>query len=312
LQSSLGSPRPLEIRRGGGEDCGGAAPTGWGAGRIPAPTQEVSVFSRPLPHRIALGLVIGLAACHAPARTRTRAVTDSVASGSLDSPTAQPPVVRQSTVVAFWLQASDTLKAGEGAELLDDFRAYTAMVAPYLAAQHIDLVATTASSIIVELEGGPRRVIMLPGLDFPFGYAMVEPGYAELLLTGVSTDDELMDQVDWYFGVDDEEGDSAQQVGRGDAGGTAGRTRGALVAAGRARFADYHFPQTRHQRAGRERLLQEGRIRQQDAVLQDGVVGVAGDVQHSQAGPLQQHPLGQLLAAHARHDDVGDHGVDVP
>ena len=42
---------------------------------------------------------------------------------------------------------------------------------------------------------GVGRVIMLTGLDYPFGYVLVEPGFPETILTGVSTDTELMEQV---------------------------------------------------------------------------------------------------------------------
>ncbi len=125
------------------------------------------------------------------------------ATGTLARPTARPPVIRGPTVVAFWLPASDTLRRGQGADVLDDFRHYTAQVAPYLEAAEIALVATTAESVIVELDRGPSRVIMLAGLDFPFGYVLVEPGYPETILTGVSTDEELLDEVDWYFGLDE-------------------------------------------------------------------------------------------------------------
>lgn len=114
------------------------------------------------------------------------------------------PVVLGPTVVAFWLPASDTLGEGSGADLLDDFRAYTQLVAPLLAERGITLAVTNADSVVVELAGGPRRVIMLGGLDYPFGYVLVEPGYAESILTGVSTDDELLGEVDWYFGLDDD------------------------------------------------------------------------------------------------------------
>ena len=107
-------------------------------------------------------------------------------------------------MVAFWLPASDTLKAGEGADLLDDFRSYTGLVAPLLDQQGIKLETTTADSLIVDLENGPRRIIRLSGLDFPFGYVLVEPGYPETILTGVSTDDELLEQVSWYFGLDEQ------------------------------------------------------------------------------------------------------------
>jgi hypothetical protein len=122
--------------------------------------------------------------------------------------TAEAPVIREPTVVAFWLPAADTLAKGEVADLLGDFRAYTEQAAPVLEQDDIELIATTADSIIVELTGGPQRVIRLGGLDYPFGYVLVEPGYAEAILTGVSTDDELLDQVEWYFGLDGDDSDS--------------------------------------------------------------------------------------------------------
>jgi len=128
-------------------------------------------------------------------------------------PLEQAPLIREPTVVAFWLPASDTLKQGEGADLLDDFRSYTGLVAPLLEDQSIALVTTTADSLIVELENGPRRIIRLSGLDYPFGYVLVEPGYPETILTGVSTDDELLEQITWYFGLD-EEADSTDAKGR--------------------------------------------------------------------------------------------------
>jgi hypothetical protein len=154
--------------------------------------------------RYSILLVLSLlAACH-PRRPARVAARDS----TVPRPMSQAPVVTEPTVVAFWLSASDTLKAGEGADLLDDFRSYTALVAPDLADAGIALVATTADSVIVQTDGGHRRVVMLGGLDFPFGYVLVDPGMAETILTGVSTDDELMEQVDWYFGMDEPAPDS--------------------------------------------------------------------------------------------------------
>jgi hypothetical protein len=145
-----------------------------------------------------------LSGCHRPRPVRLAVRRDSTAL----RPISAAPVVKEPTVVAFWLPASDTLKKGEGADLLDDFRNYTALVAPDLDDEGIALVATTADSVIVESEGAPRRVVMLAGLDYPFGYVLVDPGMPETILTGVSTDDELMDQVDWYFGTDEPESDS--------------------------------------------------------------------------------------------------------
>jgi hypothetical protein len=114
-------------------------------------------------------------------------------------------VIRKPTVVAFRLPAADTLRGSLAEGLIADFRSYTALAAPRLDEMGLALVATTSDSIVVELAGGPRRVIMLGGLDFPFGYVLVEPGYPEAILTGVSTEDELLEQADWYFGSDEEE-----------------------------------------------------------------------------------------------------------
>jgi hypothetical protein len=140
------------------------------------------------------------AACRSgPARAARHGTAQPLA-----RPLEESPLIREPAVVAFWLPASDTLQPGEGADLLDDFRSYTGLVAPLLAEQGITLVSTTADSLIVELENGPRRIIRLSGLDYPFGYVLVEPGYPETILTGVSTDDELLEQVTWYFGLDEE------------------------------------------------------------------------------------------------------------
>ncbi len=173
-----------------------------------------------------------MTACN-PGRPSRTAVPDSLGW----QPLAQAPVVTEATVVAFWLPASDTL-ADAGADLLDDFRAYTAQVAPRLKEGDIVLVATTADSIIVVLDGGPRRVIPLGGLDYPFGYVLVEPGFAETILTGVSTDDELLEQVDWYFGLEDDGGESpGGQVVRGPVPlGRAASVRMARMACGGMRY----------------------------------------------------------------------------
>lgn len=114
--------------------------------------------------------------------------------------------IHDAAVVAFWLPASDTLAPGAGADLLDDFRAYTRLVEPFLADRGIPLHATNAESLLVELSGGPPRTIMLTGLDYPFGYVLLEPGFAEVILTGVSTEEELLAEVDWYFGLEEEGG----------------------------------------------------------------------------------------------------------
>ncbi|MFN8652512.1 MAG: hypothetical protein U0133_11450 [Gemmatimonadales bacterium] len=156
-------------------------------------------------------IVVAAVACRpAPPRQERREEPAAPAARAIQ----EAPVIREATVVAFWLPASDTLKQGEGADLLDDFRAYTGVVSPLLDQQGIKLETTTADSIVVELENGPRRVIRLSGLDYPFGYVLVEPGYPETILTGVSTDDELLEQVSWYFGLDEDADSSDAAVTR--------------------------------------------------------------------------------------------------
>jgi hypothetical protein len=168
-----------------------------------APAQPTAVAPKGRRLRSLLWIPMLCLACRST-RPAARSVTDSL----VGVPAAGAPIIRKPTVVAFQLPATDTLAEGDSLELLDDFRAYTAQVAPALERADIELIATTADSIIVELTGGPRRVIRLGGLDYPFGYVLVEPGYAESILTGVSTDAELLDQVGWYFGLDEDDADS--------------------------------------------------------------------------------------------------------
>jgi hypothetical protein len=155
--------------------------------------------------RFSLVLSAVLAACSPHRSTARRADPPDSTGGTLKHPGAVAPIIRQSTVVAFLLKAADTLSRAQEDDLLVEFRRYTEKAAPDLEDAGIALVVSQAESVIVELKGGPRRVIMLSGLDYPFGYVLVEPGYPETILTGVSTDDDLMDQVDSYFGLDDDQ-----------------------------------------------------------------------------------------------------------
>jgi hypothetical protein len=128
----------------------------------------------------------------------------TTSTGRADRAVTTTPVISEATLVAFTLPASDTLKAGEERDGLEEFRGYTAMVVPLLAGEDVVFQATTADSIIIERPDGIRRVVMLGGLDYPYGYVLIEPGYAETILTGVLTDSELVDEVNWYFGTAEE------------------------------------------------------------------------------------------------------------
>ncbi len=62
--------------------------------------------------------------------------------------------------------------------------------------------------------------------------------------------------------------------------------------------------------SGRERLLQEGDAGVEHAVVHDGVVGVAGHVEHLASPAAAARALGELAAAHLRHHHVGQQQVD--
>lgn len=118
---------------------------------------------------------------------------------SADSVLLTPRVVTGPTVLVFWLPTADTLPAPEQAAALDDLTYYTDQIAPLLARHGITLVPTNADTVYVLLPNRQRQAILLSGLDYPFGYVLVDPGAAERILAGVYADDELLDEVLVYF-----------------------------------------------------------------------------------------------------------------
>ena len=118
---------------------------------------------------------------------------------SADTSLSTPRVITEPTVVVFWLAGADTLSAADQAEALDELNNTTQDIAPTLARHHITLVPTNSDTIYVTLPNRQRRVILLTGVDYPFGYVLVEPGTAERILAGVYGDDELLDEVEAYF-----------------------------------------------------------------------------------------------------------------
>ncbi len=148
-----------------------------------------------------------VAACHG-GRDRDRAARDDTTDvagmgplrhDSTDSMLATPRVLTGPTVVVFWLHAADTLSDSDRADAFDDLRYYTAQVAPMLRANDILLLATRAETVYVTLANKQRRAILLSGLDYPFGYVLVDPGGPERILTGVYSDDDLLDELRAYF-----------------------------------------------------------------------------------------------------------------
>jgi hypothetical protein len=158
---------------------------------------------------LALTLVF-LADCQAPrAATNTRR-TDTLDLGGLtprnakDSMLLTPRVVTGPTVLVFWLPAADSLAADDQAAALDDMTYYTDRIALVLEQYSIKLLPTNADTVYVALPNNKRRTILLSGLDYPFGYVIVEPGGTERILTGVYADDELLDEVRTYFDLPDD------------------------------------------------------------------------------------------------------------
>jgi hypothetical protein len=123
---------------------------------------------------------------------------------SADSVLLAPRVVTDPTVIVFWLPIADTLPADDQASALDDMTYYTERIAPTLERYGIKLLPTNAETVYVALPSRQRRTILLTGLDYPFGYVIVEPGGTEQILAGVYADDELLDEVRAYFDLQDD------------------------------------------------------------------------------------------------------------
>jgi len=129
----------------------------------------------------------------------TLGFADMTPRDSADTALSKPRVITDPTVVVFWLSGADTLSAADQAEALDELNYTTEGIAPTLARHNIKLVPTNSDTIYVALPNRQRRMILLTGVDYPFGYVLVEPGTAERILAGVYGDDELRDEVETYF-----------------------------------------------------------------------------------------------------------------
>lgn len=151
-------------------------------------------------HRAAL-LVVGLlAACRptggstAEAELGSRAPRDSA-----DRVLLTPRVVTEPTVVVFWLAAADTFAASDQAALLDELTLTTDRLAPTLARHGITLVPTNADTVYLALPNRQRQAVVLTGLEFPFGYVLMDPEGQERILSGVLAHDELLEEVRVYY-----------------------------------------------------------------------------------------------------------------
>lgn len=129
---------------------------------------------------------------------------DYIPRDSVDSALNTPRLITERTVVVFWIHAGDTLNAEDAASALEDLNYYTEKVSPALKAWDITLVPTNSDTVYLSLPNNHRRPILLSGLEYPFGYLLIEPGGVERVLAGVYADDELLDEIRAYFDLPDD------------------------------------------------------------------------------------------------------------
>lgn len=170
--------------------------------------------------------LLALAACRPSPRPARRAAgtahPDSAALSSLwraprdsihDRVLLVPRIVTAPSVVVFWLRSGDTLNPDSAQAASRELDFYTEQVAQALARNGITLVPTNADTVYVELADHTRRAIVLSGLDYPYGYLLIDPGTPERILTGIYNDEDLLDELDAYFDLTEEQ-DSTHAVPR--------------------------------------------------------------------------------------------------
>ena len=166
-------------------------------------------------HGWARGLLAGLgvlafcSGCRGePARSEVRGVV----AGRVLPPGSTVAVITQATVVAFWLKSADTIPRAVRREVQAEFRRSNEALARYLSDTDVGVVATVNDTVMVRLDSGVERVVMLSGLDFPYGYVFIEPGFAEEFHTGLDRDDELQSAADEYFGLEDDQPEPRRHI----------------------------------------------------------------------------------------------------
>lgn len=150
------------------------------------------------------------------------------------APGSSVAILTDAAVVAFWLTSADTIPTEARHRVREEFRRSNQAIAGYLSDTDVGIVATVNDTVMVQLQNGARRLVMLSGLDFPYGYLFVEPGYAEEFHTGLVGDDALESAIDDYFGLEDDTPEPRHRIAAADGapGAEAWRARRA-----RARFA---------------------------------------------------------------------------
>jgi hypothetical protein len=153
-------------------------------------------------------LAVGLGAACGRGEPAQDVVMDSLAAAgdyfpadSADSVLSQPRLVTEPTVILFWLAAGDTLRPDDAAAIQDDLNYYTERIISTLSLHGIRLYPTNSDTVYVAMPNNQRRAIVLTGLEYPFGYVLIEPEDVERTLTGVYDDEALLDEIGAYFDI---------------------------------------------------------------------------------------------------------------
>jgi len=118
--------------------------------------------------------------------------------------TAAPAIITRPAAVIFWLQDVDTLVTDSALAAVGDVTGEAHDLVDLFSGSDVEVYFTRASRIYVRGAAAPRRIVTLNGLDFPWGVVLIDPGYAEHILTGPVSSGDLRDLVYDYFGFEDE------------------------------------------------------------------------------------------------------------
>jgi hypothetical protein len=119
-----------------------------------------------------------------------------------------PRVLTAAATVLFWLPSADTLSADSADAAIQLMDQAADDLRDLLADTDIAVLVTTGTRIYVQAPNAPRRIASLAGLDYPWGVLLVEPGYAEQIITGPVLPGDLRELVYEYFGLEDSDGRS--------------------------------------------------------------------------------------------------------
>jgi hypothetical protein len=155
-----------------------------------------------LPLLIALGACRGRATSDQTSRRDTADVASvfTLRRDSTDSLLRKPRVIADAAVVVFWLRAADTLAEDDRASALDDLQSSNAEVFT-LKANDILLPRHVPTRCSSSCRTAAAPVLL--GLDYPFGYVLVDPGAWSASSRGYA-DDDPMDELRAYFDLSDD------------------------------------------------------------------------------------------------------------